>query len=126
MSLPYSHANPRRRYGAQTRHPFDGLGWLGRLSEAQEESEVLGVVKDHFAQFSPLELAHLPKHLLPPRLVDADDVSSYAFLLARQQRLGESSQVLDKLAGFVTNAAHRLSKVLFRPRNSRAADAKPS
>lgn len=124
MRSLHSFSNPVRRLGLEARRTFESLGWQGLLNRASGESEVLGVVKDYIARLSLEELVQLPNYLMPPRLVDADDVSSYAFLLARQQQLGETSEVLDKLAGFVTNAAQRLSRLLFRSRRSRSGDMK--
>ncbi len=124
MSHPHSYSNPVRRFGPGEQRASESLGWQGLLSEARGESEVLGVVKDYVALLSREELLQLPKHLLPPRLVDADDLSLYALQLARQHQLGESTVVLEKLANFVTDAAQRLSQVLFRSRNSRAGDQK--
>lgn len=123
MSLPFSSSNPVPRYDdAEARLALSGIGWQGRLNEATDELEVLGVVKDHIARLSPEELARLPATLRPPRLVDADDVSAYALLLARQQHLGETSEVLDKLARFATNASLRLSQILARATEIRSEE----
>ena len=124
MSLRVSSSNNGHRFSAASQRTIQAIGWQGRLNDCADEAEVLGLVKDHIAQLSLDELSQLPDSLRPPRLVDADDVSSYAFLLAREHQLGENCEVLEKLAGFITNAARRLSQVLFRSRNSRAGDHK--
>ncbi|HXF77679.1 MAG TPA: hypothetical protein VN598_02365 [Usitatibacter sp.] len=91
------------------------VGWQGQLDKADRPEAVLVVARDYLAQVSPEEIAQLPEDCRPTRLVDADDVATYAFDLARRQSSPDSSDVLHKLAAFFADASNRLSQLLTAP-----------
>ncbi len=89
------------------------VGWQGQLEQADHEQAVLSVARDFLAQISPEEISSLPLDCRPGRLVDADDVSQYAFTLAQAlMHGGPEPEVLHKLSAFFADAATRLSQIL--------------
>lgn len=92
------------------------IGWQGRLNEASTPHEVISVVRDYLALWTPAEIGQLPESCRPGKFVDAEDVSRYAVKLAREQIEGSSAPpaLLQKLSGFFTNASLRLSQILAR------------
>lgn len=95
---------------------LSALGWNGRLDQAANAPEVVGVVKDYLAQWTPEELARLPERCRPGRLVDEEDLSHLALQIAVAQRSGaqEVTSELERLGHFLGSAMARLSQVLAR------------
>src|SRR5438270_11156759 len=87
------------------------IGWHGQLEEAGPPEAVLSVARDYLAQVSPEEVAELPLDCRPSRIVDADDLASYAVTLARRAA-NEDIDLVHKLSTFFTDAAVRMSQVL--------------
>ena len=85
--------------------------WENRLQRSYTTEQVMSVVKDFVATWSPSELAALPEPLRPGRLRDSDDVGLYAFKLASRPDLGANSHILLRMATFVTAASQRLSQI---------------
>ncbi len=90
------------------------LAWHHRLSEAARVDEVVGVVRDYLAQWSPVDLARLPDPCRPGRIVDADDITLYALILVREQfnRDPVKDPMLTRMAGFFAAASRRVSQIL--------------
>lgn len=88
------------------------MGWQGQLDRADRPEAVVAVARDYLAQVSPEEVAQLPEACRPTRLVDADDVATYALELARHQASSDGPQVLHKMAAFFADASMRLSRIL--------------
>jgi len=93
-------------------HKLRSLGWQGQLDHATRPEAILAIARDYLAQVSPEEVAQLPEECRPGRLVDAADVSDYAFELARRQSSPGATEVLHKLAAFFADASMRLSQIL--------------
>ncbi|HEX4333606.1 MAG TPA: hypothetical protein VH040_15820 [Usitatibacter sp.] len=91
------------------------IGWQGQLDQADRPEAVLVVARDYLAQVSPEEIVQLPVDCRPARLVDAEDVATYAFELGRRQSSPDASDVLHKLAAFFADASKRLSQLLTDP-----------
>jgi len=104
MSLLEQRQHPERR--------LRSLGWQGQLDHATRPEAVLAVARDYLAQVSPEEIAQLPEDCRPQRLVDADDVATYALELARRQASPDAPEILNKLAAFFSDASTRLSHIL--------------
>lgn len=104
MSLLEQRQHPERR--------LRSLGWQGQLDHATRPEAVLAVARDYLAQVSPEEIAQLPEDCRPQRLVDADDVATYALELAHRQASPNTPEVLHKLAAFFSDASTRLSQIL--------------
>ncbi len=93
------------------------VSWQGRLDDASTEAEVVGVVRDFMATISPYEIARLPAHCRPRKIVDANDITHYAFTIVRHHcDDGQgTARVAHKLASFFTSASIRLSQILSAP-----------
>ena len=90
--------------------------WQDTVRAAETEEDVLDVVRDFLAQFSPSEVARLPAACRPGKFRDALDVSEYAFELARHRcDEGEGTEeTAHRLCAFFTDANQRLSEILPR------------
>jgi hypothetical protein len=90
------------------------VSWQGRLNSASTEAEVVDVVRDFMAQVSPYDLARLPEECRPRKMVDANDITSYAFAIVRHHcdDADGTARVAHKLAAFFTSASIRLSHIL--------------
>jgi hypothetical protein len=98
--------------------------WQSQLSLACETAEVISIAKDFLASFTPYEIASLPEPCRPPpRLVDADDVNSYAVDLVRHicDEAGVSAEIIHRLAAFFADAAARISRLMGDRRRDIAA-----
>lgn len=100
-------------------YPYPGpqrltaTSWPQRLRSASSEQEVVDVVRDFLATFSPYDLARLPAALRPGRIVDGNDVADFAFALARHAHddaLG-TARCIHKMTVFFTQASVRLSEL---------------
>ena len=122
MSNAFSSAMPSsRRFDRDAHAELTSIGWQGRLNECVEPHDVVMTAKDFLAQWTPEEIASMPEACRPKRLVDADDVSTYALDLARAQCEGVSPLV-DKMAVFMTSAALRLAQITARSSEVSAED----
>jgi len=93
--------------------------WRNLILAAAHESEIVGLVRDHLALWTPEEIARLPEECRPPRIRDAEDVSRWAFELASTHCAQNTSEAndatLDRMLEFVTQAAMRLSALKAEP-----------
>ena len=89
--------------------------WRNLIRGASHEDEVIELVRDHMARWSPEEMARLPAECRPPRIRDAEDLSRWAFELASthcaQQLNADDEALLDGMLEFVTHAAVRMSEL---------------
>ena|SRR5688572_29240960 len=89
--------------------------WRTLINSSTNEDEVVAMVRDHLARYSPQEIARLPEECRPPRIRDAEDVSQWAFELARthcaQSGDDDNETVLERMLEFVTQAGQRLSEL---------------
>ena len=93
------------------------VSWQSRLNDAHTEAEVVDVTRDFLATVSPYDIARMPAHCRPRKIVDANDITQYAFLIVRHNcDDGEgTARVAHKLASFFTSASIRLSQILSAP-----------
>ena len=91
------------------------LNWSGRLHAARTKEEVVDVIRDFVATFSPRDLADVPTRLWPPKMRDARDVTDYAFVLVRFRVDDEktSSSTIDRLSAMFSDATVRISQLEF-------------
>jgi hypothetical protein len=94
--------------------------WQDRLDSASSEIELLEVARDFVATFSPYDVCRLPQACVPTKLVDCDDVTSYAFTLvtANCDDQGDAARCLGALSSFFSKASARLSCLAARPGNA--------
>lgn len=96
-------------------HAMPAVTWHGRLESALSSEDIVGIARDFLAGFSPYEIAALPAPCKPPaKLVDADDVTAYAFELVRHdcEHDAASAELVHKLAAFFSDASIRLSQLM--------------
>ena len=87
--------------------------WQDRLSQAERTEDVLGIVIEFLATWSPEEMAKLPDACRPGEVRTAADVSECAYALAQCRLSGEErSDEFQRMASFFTSAAQRLAQLL--------------
>ena len=87
--------------------------WQERLDAATTESEVVDVARDYLATLNPVEFASLPAELRPGKIVDANDITTYAFDLVRQECHDDGAQhMVQRLAHIMSRASIRLSEIM--------------
>ena len=101
--------------------------WQERLDDSSTESDVVAVVKDFMASIEPREVMMLPEACRPGKFFDANDVTSYAFTLIRNEcdDNSESARLGKKLSVFFAAASIRLSQIMARQGNE-ADDSRQS
>jgi hypothetical protein len=93
-------------------HP---LTWQERFDRASTEAEVVDVVRDYVATLTPEEYGSLPAALRPGKIVDANDITTYAFDLVREECHDEGIQhMVQRLAHVMSRASIRLSQIMVR------------
>jgi hypothetical protein len=88
--------------------------WEERLNTAYEDGDVVAIARDFLARLTPYELGGLPPQCRPPaKLVDREDIASYAFDLVKHDCDGASSQaeLVHRLARFFFHASNRLAAI---------------
>ncbi|HZZ93929.1 MAG TPA: hypothetical protein VFE23_15315 [Usitatibacter sp.] len=86
--------------------------WAAGVEGAESVHDVIELARDFLAQFTPYEIFALPQACKPPaKIVDADDITAYAFALMRHQCAegAHHAEMIRKMAGFFSHAAHRLA-----------------
>ena len=101
------------------------MSWQFQLDQAATEADVVAVVREFMATVSPWEVARLPESLRPRKIVDASDITLYAFDLVRGDVMDNegTQRVLHRLAHLFSRASLRLSQVLSEEHASAPADA---
>jgi hypothetical protein len=85
------------------------------VTQANSTDEIVTAARDFVARWSPDDLAAIPPHLRPRKIVDAEDVNSYAVDLVQQQQFAmdpRSAPQLHEMANFFSSASNRLSQIL--------------
>jgi len=105
-----------------------GTTWQNRLDATRAAEEIVAAARDYLATFGPLELDALPEGCKPPaKIVDADDVTTYAFELVRFEcEVHETRELVHKLARFFSHASMRLAQITARDPLSAADDDRQS
>jgi hypothetical protein len=88
------------------------VSWAAGVEGAVSVHEVIEIARDFLAQFTPYEIYALPEACTPPaKIVDADDVTGYAFALVSHQCAegARHAEMVHKMADFFSHAAHRLA-----------------
>ena len=105
--------NPRTQRWERASAPLDD--WRNLIRDSATEEEVVSLVRDHMARWSPEEIARLPDDCRPGRIRDGDDISHWAYLLASNHcagtRPGDDETLLERMLEFVTQAAIRVSEL---------------
>ena len=110
--------------GARQQERPTGL-WPNILDGARTEQDVVTIVREYVATWSPEELGRLPAACRPGKITDAEDVSDLAFCLT-SAHLSFSGPLadrllLERLMGFFTHAGTRLAAL-----NATSSSSSPS
>ena len=112
------------------RSPFisprrDATTWPLILATAMTEEQVLRVVRDFLAGWTPYELALLPRQCRPPaRFATCEEVVSYAFAIAQARcNDNEADPSLVRMCSFFSEAAEQVAAVMSEAEKARPADA---
>ena len=103
--------------------PHTPVSWQQKLDLACDEAEVLAIAREFLAMLTPYEIDKLPRPCQPPlKLVDRDDVASYAYDLVRHdcEDGPETAELVHKLAHFFSHATMRIAQVTSRTQLARA------
>ena len=95
--------------------------WLGHLADTQAPDEVVTVAKHFLSEWSPHELARLPREFRPPPISSSGDIGEYAFVLVRYQVLHEPDDHMLRMTAFFSAAQQRLAELMIEGQRRRAA-----
>jgi hypothetical protein len=100
--------------------------WFSQLERSKSIPEVISVVRDFMATFTPSELALIPEKCRPPRLRDEEDVETLHSLLVEEYRVsratGAELDALQRLTSFIVRTSIRLSELGPRPSDAPGGD----
>jgi hypothetical protein len=102
----------RPLYHAYRDYPL-APSWQERLRSANTEYDLVSVARDYLAMFSFDEISSLPEPCRPVRMVSAQDVADYAYVVVRRH-CDEGAGVetpIHRIAVFFANANARLSEL---------------
>lgn len=101
----------------EQRSSLHSVGWQGRLAAATSREGVVDVARDFLALVDPAEAARMPVDCRPVKLVDGEDVASYAVTLARRSCDSDcfGNHDLQRIAAFFGDALGRLSQLTPTP-----------
>lgn len=93
--------------------------WRNLIRAATHEDDVVSLVRDHLARWTPGEIARLPEDCRPGRIRDFEDISQWAYALAAthcgRNLSPEDEPALDRMLEFVTQAAIRITELKAAP-----------
>jgi len=105
-------------------NPAPPLTWEQRLDLLESEAEVIELAREYIAQLEHFEIVALPEALRPRKIVDALDISNYAFELVRYECDDEArARLVHKLAAFFSHCSMHLSQLLRRTNDPNGAFA---
>ena len=90
-------------------------GWFGLLRSAESPDDVVRIVREYLAQWSPAAIANLAPALRPGKFFVPDDVMAYTVDLLRQQQFTmdpRTAPELHAMANFFGFASYRMSQLL--------------
>ena len=89
------------------------VSWHVLLDSAMTEADVVRITREFLATLSPYDIARLPAHCRPGKMVDTSDISGYAFVIVRHRCVpgAGTARVAHKLASFFTSASTRLARI---------------
>ncbi|HUP97718.1 MAG TPA: hypothetical protein VM073_07250 [Usitatibacter sp.] len=106
------------------------------MERAESEEEVVSIVRDYFAMWTPEEISRLPKSCRPARLRDAsnlEDLNRWGVEAFRKTRAsGQELELLQKLTAIIGRACVHIARLREgdgmaakpRPNPSKPADAR--
>src|SRR2546421_4116084 len=87
--------------------------WQQLLASASTPDEVICAARDFIASIDHVQLSKLPLACQPGKLLDVEDIHSYAYELVRHHcgNNDENAQTAQQLSAFFSQAAVRLSQL---------------
>jgi hypothetical protein len=89
--------------------------WYGQIQAAPTIADVVAIVRDYIALWSPEEMAMLPAAARPGRVRDASDVTDLHERLVEEYRTtrasGEALATLQRFTGFLVRASLRMAEL---------------
>ena len=83
-----------------------------KLARAATEREVVGIVRDYVSSWQAQDLARIPKHCLPGKLRDAEDLADRAIELTLERiHQSDPDPLLVAMEAFFAHACSRVSKL---------------
>ena len=97
-----------------TRGVFSHLTWADLLAAAATPGEVIGVVRDFMATWTPQELNALPADCQPPaRFSLPEDIVLYAFMLVdHEMKESERDAGVLRMSAFFSEATRRVTHLM--------------
>jgi hypothetical protein len=90
------------------------LYWFRQIDDANSAREVVAIVRDYLATWTPKDLAKLPSGCRPGRVKSPGDIEQLHACLVeeyRQDRLaGDELSALQRLTSFIVRASVRLAQ----------------
>jgi hypothetical protein len=87
------------------------LNWFRHLEDARNTEELIAIVRDHFATWTPEDLALIPPACRPGRMKSARDLEELHAALVEEYRVskaeGDELGALQRLTSFVVRASMR-------------------
>jgi hypothetical protein len=103
--------------------------WIGQIENARSIADVVSIVRDYIALWSPEEIAALPPSVRPGRVRDESDVTDLHGRLVEAYRTtrasGDALVTLQRLTGFMARASIRVAE-LGGPLREDAGEEAPS
>ena len=97
--------------------------WFARLDHAGTSAEVITVVNDFMATWTPAELAALPEKCRPSHISDEQYVERLRSTLVEEYRVtdaaGNELELLQRLTSLILRASIRLSELAAPPSGPR-------
>src|SRR5947209_17003365 len=89
------------------------ITWQQLLASATTPDEVISAARNFVAGIDHVQLSKLPPACQPGKLLDVEDVNSFAYELIRHHcgENDENAQTVQQLSGFFSQAAVRLSQL---------------
>ena len=91
------------------------LSWLQQIDNASDPKEVVDAARDHFASYTPYEIALLPPDCRPGKLRDESDLEDLyrrAVECYRGSRAsGDALVILQRFTGFRSRACVRIAEL---------------
>ena len=91
------------------------LDWRRYLARAATEHEIVKLTREYLATWGPEEISRMPANCRPGRIVDGEDISQWAYELARAHTSlrydDEQDALLVRMLAFMSEAAMRLAEV---------------
>ena len=91
------------------------LSWLQQIDSAKSTFEVVAVIRDYLASWTPDELALLPPSCRPGRVKDEQDIDALHVCLVeeygRNRLKDEALSALQRLTSFIVRASVRIAQL---------------